>query len=69
MRRIGEIMSENRNNPLNTLLEHPATYTLGSILVLVGVAAGWLDGWYALVLLGIAAYGFYTWIKKRKTSI
>jgi hypothetical protein len=68
MHRIGDGMSGIKANSLNSLLEHPATYAVGAILVIASVAMGWLDGWYGLVLLGVAAYGSYHWFQKRKTS-
>jgi hypothetical protein len=68
MHRIGDDMNDIKDHPFDRLVENSATYAVGAILVFAGVAAGWLDGWYGLVLLGVAACGSYNWFQKRKTS-
>jgi hypothetical protein len=62
------MMADAKDNSLNRLIENPLAYAVGAVLVVVGVAMGWLDGWYGLILLGVAAFGAYRWFQKRKPS-
>jgi uncharacterized membrane protein len=56
------------DNRLNNFMNSPVFYGIGSILVIVMVGSGWMDGWYGLVLLGVAAYGTWRWYQKRKSN-
>jgi hypothetical protein len=64
---MAEPQKDPLNNPLNRLLDNPVTYGIGSILVVIMVANGMLDGWYAVILLAVAAFGTYRWWQKRKS--
>jgi 4-hydroxybenzoate polyprenyltransferase len=48
-------------------LSHPGFYFAGSVLGLVGFALVWIkDESYLYVVLGAAAYGTFTWFRKRR---
>ncbi len=61
-------MRDSSDNPLNRLLDNPVSYAVLAALVILGVAQGWLDGWYAVVLLGVGAFGAYRWFKNRNSK-
>lgn len=61
-------MTASKDNRLNTALEHPISYGIGVIFVLIGVAQGWIYGWFGVVLIGIAAFGSYRWFQKQRAQ-
>jgi hypothetical protein len=55
-------------NPINRMLDNPVAYGIGAVLVVVMVAQGMLEGWLGAILLGVAAYGTWRWVQKRRAD-
>ena len=63
-------MSEPDNKPkpsaAQEFLERPAVIGVMILIAIAGAVFGYLDGWYALVLIGIGLFGIYRSLQKRK---
>ncbi len=57
-----------KNERINALLNNPVSYGIFVVIAIAMVAMGWLDGLYALVLIGLAAFGTFRWYQKRKNQ-
>ncbi len=55
------------DNGIAKLLENPVTIGFLMVLVVLGVAMGWLDGVYAIFLLGVGAFGIFRALQKKKS--
>ena len=54
-------------NPVNKLLEKPAVIGGLMVVTVIGVAMGWLDGLFGVILLAIGVFGIYRALNKAKS--
>jgi hypothetical protein len=59
----------NKRKPLEYWLkDHPAVIGVLMLLVVISVAMGWMDGWFAIVLLAVGTYSIVRTMQKNKTD-
>ena len=61
----GGMMADDKDNPVNSLLENPVFYIMGSAVAIIASLMGWFDSTFLLIILPAAAFGTYRWYKKK----